>query len=159
MEDKFLEILVHRKYKKTDYTISNMFIDGEFVCNVIEDTDRGLHDGMQDFMIRSRKIPTKTAVPTGRYEVLMNVVSPKFSQKPFYMEVCKGKVPRLKNVKGFEGILIHAGSDHTHSAGCLLVGKNTIRGKLTESQETFKKIYALMKKAYDKGEKIFINIE
>ena len=157
-----MEILVHRKYKKAEYCIGNMTIDGEWVANTLEDTDRGLHDGMQDFMIKSRKIPTKTAVPTGRYEVLMDVVSPKFSQKAFYKEVCNGKLPRLKNVKGFEGILIHV-ADGPKGAnlieGCLGVGLNTIKGGLTDGKKTFKKIYALMKKAYDKGEKIFINIQ
>lgn len=156
-----MEILVHRKYKKADYTISNMTIDGEWVCNVLEDTDRGLDDGMQDFMIRSRKIPTKTAVPTGRYEILMDVVSPKFSKKDFYKEVCGGKLPRLKDVKGFDGILIHV-ADGPRGAdlleGCLGVGRNTIKGGLSDGKETFKKIYSMMKEAHDRGEKIFINI-
>ena len=157
-----MEILVHRKYKKPEYVIGRMFIDGEFVCNTLEDEDRGLDDGMELWMIKNKKIPTRTAIPTGRYEVLMDVVSPKFSQKSFYMEVCGGKVPRLKNVKGFEGILIHV-ADGPKGAnlieGCLGVGLNTIRGGLTEGKETFKKIYSLMKKAHDKGEKIYITIE
>lgn len=154
-----MEITVDRRWKKAEYTISNMYIDGEWMCNVLEDTDRGLDDSMQDFMIRSRKIPTKTAVPTGRYEILMDVVSPRFSKKDFYKEVCKGKLPRLKDVKGFDGVLIHVGSNHEHSEGCLLCGKNTIKGGLTDGKETFKKIYSMMKKAHDKGEKIFINIQ
>ena len=154
-----MEILVYRKWKKADYTIGRISIDGELIANTLEDTDRGLHDGMQDWMIKSRKIPTRTAIPTGRYEVDMDTVSPSFSKRDFYKEVCGGKLPRLKGVKGFEGILLHCGSDHTHSEGCILVGKNTKAGKLTDSKETFKKIYSIMKKAHDKGEKIFINIQ
>ena len=154
-----MEIRLCRKWKKTEYCVSDIYVDGEWVCNGLEDTDRGLDQDMQDFMIRSRKIPNRTAVPTGRYKVLMNTVSPKFSQKPFYMQVCKGKVPRLKDVKGFEGILIHCGADHSHSAGCILVGKNTIKGKLTDGQETFKSLYSAMKNAYDKGEEIYITIQ
>jgi hypothetical protein len=125
----------------------------------MEDTDRGLDDGMELWMIKNKKIPTRTAIPTGRYEVKLNIVSPKFSQKPFYMDFCKGKVPRLMNVKGFEGILIHCGNTHLNSAGCILVGNNTIKGKLTDSQETFKRLYAKMKEAQDRGEKIFITIQ
>lgn len=153
-----MELKLDRKWKKEDYTVGRLYIDDEFFCNTMEDTDRGLDQDMQDFMIRSRKIPSRTAVPTGRYKVLMNTVSPKFSQRPFYMQVCKGKVPRLKDVKGFEGILIHCGADHSHSAGCILVGKNTIKGQLTDSQETFKDLYAQMKAAYDAGQEIFITI-
>lgn len=154
-----MEIVVHRKWKKEDYTISRLFVDGELVANALEDTDRGLDDGMEDWQIRNKKIPNRTAIPTGRYEIDMSTISPRFSQKPFYMEVCQGKVPRIKNVKGFDGILLHCGTDETHSSGCLLVGLNKVRGKLTDSKETFKKVYALMKEAHDKGETIYITIE
>lgn len=154
-----MEILLTRRYKKADYTIGELKIDGEFVCSTLEDTDRGLDDGMADWQIRNKKIPNRTAIPTGRYEVDMSTVSPRFSQKQFYMDVCQGKLPRLKNVKGFEGILIHTGNDETHSSGCLLVGLNKVRGKLTDSKETFKKVYALMKEAHDRGENIYITIE
>lgn len=154
-----MELRVDRKWKKPEYCVSDIYVDGEWVCNGLEDTDRGLDQDMEDWMIRNKKIPNRTAVPTGRYKVLMNTVSPRFSQKPFYMQVCKGKLPRLDNVKGYEGILIHCGTTHQHSAGCILVGKNTIKGKLTDSQETFKKLYSIMKDAYDKGDEIYITIE
>lgn len=154
-----MEILVYRKWKKPDYTVGRLSVDGVFMANTMEDIDRGLDDGMQDWMIRNKKIPNRTAIPTGRYEVDMSTTSPRFSQKPFYMEVCQGKVPRIKNVKGFDGILLHCGTDETHSSGCLLLGLNKIKGKLTDSKETFKKVYALMKEAHDRGETIYITIE
>lgn len=154
-----MEVLVYRKYKKPDYTVGRMSIDGTFICNTMEDVDRGLDDGMQDWIIRNKKIPNVTAIPTGRYKIDMDTVSSKFSKYPFYMEVCQGKLPRIKNVRGFDGILIHCGVDHSNSSGCILVGMNTKVGKLTNSKETFKKIYALMKEAHDKGETIYITIE
>ena len=154
-----MEILVYRKWKKAEYCVGRLSIDGEIICNTIEDVDRGLDDGMQDWQIRNKKIPNRTAIPTGRYVVDMTTVSPMFSKYPFYMEVCQGKLPRLKNVKGFDGILIHCGSDHTHSSGCILVGLTKQKGKLTDSKETFKKIYSLMKSAHDRGETIYINVE
>lgn len=154
-----MEILLNRRYKKENYTIGLLSIEGEFACSTLEDTDRALDDGMEDWQIRNKKIPNRTAIPTGRYEIDMSTISPRFSQKPFYMEVCQGKVPRIKNVKGFDGILLHCGTDETHSSGCLLLGLNKIKGKLTDSKETFKKVYALMKEAHDKGEAIYITIE
>ena len=154
-----MEILVYRKWKKPDYTVGRLSVDGVFMANTMEDIDRGLDDGMPDWMIRNKKIPNVTAIPTGRYQVEMNVVSPHFSKYPFYMEVCQGKLPRIKNVKGFEGVLLHCGSDHSNSSGCILLGLNKQRGKLTDSMETFKKIYALMKEAHDRGETIYITIE
>lgn len=154
-----MEVLVYRKYKKPDYTVGRMSIDGTFICNTMEDVDRGLDDGMQDWMIKNKKIPNVTAIPTGRYKIDMDTVSAKFSKYPFYMEVCQGKLPRIKNVRGFDGILIHCGVDHSNSSGCILVGMNTQVGKLTDSKENFKKIYALMKEAHDNGETIYITIE
>lgn len=154
-----MEILLTRRYKKQDYTIGELTIGGKFICSTMEDVDRGLDDGMPDWKIRNKKIPNVTAIPTGRYEVEMNVVSPRFSKYPFYMEVCQGKLPRLKNVKGFEGILLHCGVDHSNSSGCILLGLNKQKGKLTDSKETFKKVYTLMKEAHDKGETIYITIE
>lgn len=154
-----MEILVHRIWKKENYCVGRMSIDGTLICNTMEDIDRGLDQGMPDWMIKNKKIPNVTAIPTGRYVVDMDTVSPKFSKYPFYMEVCQGKLPRIKNVKGFTGILIHCGVDHSNSSGCILVGLNTIKGKLTDSKETFKKVYALMKEAHDNGEVIHITIE
>lgn len=154
-----MEILVYRKWKKPDYTVGRLSVDGVFMANTMEDIDRGLDDGMQDWMIRNKKIPNVTAIPTGRYQVEMNVVSPHFSKYPFYMDVCQGKLPRLKNVKGFEGVLLHCGSDHSNSSGCILLGLNKQKGKLTDSKETFKKVYSLMKEAHDRGETIYITIE
>lgn len=154
-----MEVLVQRKWKKTSYTIGRFLIDGVVVANTMEDVDRGLDEDMPDWMIRNKKIPNVTAIPTGRYRIDMDTVSPRFSKYPFYMEVCGGKLPRLMEVKGYEGILIHCGVDHSNSSGCILVGLNKTVGKLTDSKETFKKIYRMMKKAHDKGEAIYITIE
>lgn len=157
-----MEILLIRKYPQSNYTIGRLFIDGVLQCNTLEDTDRGLSDAMEESTIRNRKIYGKTAIPRGRYTIDMDTVSPKFSQKEFYMEVCQGKLPRLKNVKGFEGILIHV-ADGPKGAdlleGCIGVGHNKKVGQLCDGKETFKKIYAMMKEAHEKGEPIYITIE
>lgn len=157
-----MEILVYRKWPKDGYTIGRVFIDGELICNSLEDEDRGLSDAMEERTIRNRKIYGKTAIPRGRYIVDMETVSPKFSKKEFYMDVCQGKLPRLKNVKGFEGILLHV-ADGPKGAdlleGCIGIGLNKKVGQLCDGKETFKKVYALMKEAHERGETIYITIE
>lgn len=157
-----MEVLVYRKWPKDGYTIGRVFIDGKLICNSLEDEDRGLSDAMEESTIKSRKIYGKTAIPRGRYTIDMDTVSPKFSQKEFYMEVCQGRLPRIKNVKGFEGILIHV-ADGPKGAdlleGCIGVGHNKRVGQLCDGKETFKKIYAMMKEAHAKGEPIYITIE
>ena len=157
-----MEIEVYRKWPKAGYCIGRMYIDGQLICNSLEDEDRGLSDSMEERTILNRKIWSKTAIPKGRYTVDMETVSPKFSQKQFYMDVCQGKLPRLKNVKGFEGILLHV-ADGPKGAdlleGCIGVGMNRVKGQLCDGKETFKKVYALMKEAHDRGETIYITIE
>jgi hypothetical protein len=108
--------------------------------------------------IKSLKKSGITAIPSGTYDVTLDVYSPKFGPKSFYKETCNGKLPRLLNVKGFEGILIHAGNTDKDSAGCLLVGVNKVKGQVINSRETFKELYKLLKDKHDKGEKITIKI-
>ena len=154
-----MELVVDRKWKKQGYTISNLTIDGKWFCNVLEDTDRGLDDSMSITEIKKLKKPSITAIPRGTYEVTLDVVSPKYSTNAFYKQVCNGKVPRLLNVKGFEGILIHAGNTNKDSAGCLLVGVNKVKGQVINSRETFTKLYKALKEGKDRGEKIIIKIQ
>lgn len=142
-----MEIVLERKWKKPNYTIGVLSIDGKRFCEALEDTDRGLKDSMSIEQIKSLKKPHITAIPTGIYEVNLNTVSPKFGSRSFYKEVCKGKVPRLLNVKGFDGILIHAGNKAEDTDGCILVGMNLEKGKVLKSQETFKKLYEILKSA------------
>ena len=96
-----------------------------------------------------RKIKSETAIPMGRYRVLMNRVSPKSSPKTYYMKFCRGRVPYLANVPGFEGILIHKGVNQHSSAGCIIVGYNTIVGQVTQSQACFEKLYKKLSTATD----------
>ena len=154
-----MELIVDRKWKKQNYTISNLTIDGKWFCNVLEDKDRNLDSSMSIAKIRELKKPSITAIPRGTYEITLDVISPKYSTNSFYKQVCNGKVPRLLNVKGFEGILIHAGNTDKDSAGCLLVGMNLERGKVLKSQETFRKLYKMLSEAKLRGEYIQITIK
>lgn len=154
-----MRIELERRWKKETYTIGRLYVDGVFFCNTLEDKSRGLKQTDSLFFIKQRKVYGETAIPTGTYGVAMNITSPKYSASAWYWQVCQGKVPRLLNVPGWEGVLIHTGNDALQTAGCILVGKNTKVGQLTESKATFKSLYKEMKRAYDEGEEITITIE
>lgn len=132
-----MKVELVRIYTCSTYTIGKLYVDGEWVCDTLEDTDRGLDQSMSVEEIRKRKVYRQTAIPTGTYEITMDIPSPKFSQYPFYRKLCKGYLPRLLEVKGFDGILMHCGSTADNSAGCILIGLNTIKGRLTNSQKTY----------------------
>lgn len=153
-----MKLTLERKWPKETYTIGRLYIGNEFICNTLEDRDRGLKQTDSEAYIKSRKVYGETAIPKGTYGVAMNVTSPKYAAVAWYWKLCHGKMPRLLSVKGFDGILIHPGNTALDTLGCILVGKNTKVGKLTESKVTFEKLYKRMKAAADKGEAITIEI-
>lgn len=157
-----MNLVVQRKYKKDTYTIGKLFIDGNYFCDTLEDRDRGLEATMLPQEIAEKKIYGETAIPTGKYAITLAVISPKFSQYAFYMEICQGKLPRLINVPGYEGVLLHVadgpkGAELVH--GCIGVGKNKIKGGLINGKETFKNLYHILQEADNRGESIMIKIE
>lgn len=153
-----MKLRLDRKYKKATYSIGKLYVDGVYFCDTVEDKDRGLTDKDSLDKIKATKVYAKTAIPLGIYKITMGVISPKFSQKPYYKAFCNGRLPRLLNVKGFDGILIHKGVNADSSAGCIIVGKNTVVGGVTNSQFYFEKLYKLLAEAQQRGEQIEIEI-
>ena len=156
-----MELKLIRKYRCCNYCIDKLYINNEYFSDALEDPDRGLTDSMSLEEIKKIKIKGNTCIPYGTYNVTLDVYSPKFGSKSYYKEVCNGKVPRLLNVKGFDGILIHVGdgpNGHKLTEGCILIGRNTIKGGLTEGKKYFQLLYNQMLEAKKRGEKIKITI-
>lgn len=147
-----------RTAKRQLYTIGHLYINGAYFCDTIEDKDRGLNQLMPLDLIKTIKVYKQTAIPTGTYTVAMGTRSPKFSQKPAY-NFTEGRLPRLLNVPGYDGILIHAGVNQNSSAGCLIVGENKIVGQVVNSMATFRRLWKILDAAYKQGDKISIVIE
>lgn len=152
-----MEIKVKRIARKEAYTIGKMYVDGAYVCDTLEDKDRGLTSNMSVAQICGVKIKGETAIPTGRYLVDMKTVSPKYSQRRQY-DFCGARVPRLCNVPGYAGILIHIGNTAKDTEGCILVGENKERGKVVNSTATFRKLYPILQDADGRGESITIEV-
>ena len=128
-----MKIEVKRVAKKSTYTIGRMYIEGKYFCDTLEDKDRLLTQNTPLSTIMSVKMPGSTAIPTGTYKVIVNM-SPKF----------KRNLPRLIDVPGFEGILIHRGNTDKDSAGCILVGENKVVGKVINSTIYEKKLVNIL---------------
>ena len=145
-----MEIRVKRVFRGEDYTIGKLYIDGKYICDTLEDKVRNLPQEV--------KIHGKTAIPAGIYEINMNTVSPKFKQKSWAKKY-KGIVPRLVNVPYFSGVLIHPGNTAADTDGCILVGENSVSGKVLNSQIYFGIIMdKYLWPAKERGEKITIEI-
>lgn len=160
-----MKLLLQRIAKKDKYTIGKLYMQDSQnkqwvkLCDTIEDKDRNLDQSMSEANILKIKVKHQTAIPTGTYKIVMNIVSGTFSKKQKYKDFCSGKLPRLSYVKGFSGILMHAGIDQDSSSGCIIVGENKQVGKVINSWETFKKVYRLLKAAADRSETITLTIQ
>ncbi len=161
-----MEIKVERKYRNVrngsrTYCVGKVCIDGVYVCDAMEDEDRGWTKDTPVSEIKAVKAKNKgkTAIPTGRYAVTLDVASPKFSAYPFYKRLCGGRLPRLVGVPGFDGILIHCGANETNSSGCVIVGYNTYKGGLSDTKKAFEKLYMKLLGAKGRKEEIWITIE
>lgn len=142
-----MKVLLKRIAKRATYTIGKMYIDGDYFCDTLEDTDRGLKQSMLPSTIRLKKVPNRTAIPTGTYNIVLNM-SPKF----------KRVLPRLLDVPEFDGILIHRGNTDRDTSGCILVGENKEVGKVINSTGYETRLIAMLSKAQASGETLTIEI-
>ena len=143
-----MRLTLKRLYKLKDYTIGRLYVDGVYFCDTLEDTDRGLTSAMLLGTIQRLKRPGKTAIPTGTYFVDMKTVSPRFKSRK-WAKAYGGRVPRLQGVRGFDGVLIHPGNTAADTDGCILVGKNKVKGKVVDSVETYTQLFELLDMAAD----------
>lgn len=152
-----IKLTLRRIAKRSTYTIGRMYLNGTYLCDTIEDTDRGLDAAMPLARLKTMKIYGQTAIPTGTYRIDMRTVSPKFSCRS-WAKPYGGKLPRLLNVPAYDGVLIHVGNTAADSLGCILVGRNTVVGKVTQSTATFAKLMEILVPADRAGEPIYIEI-
>ena len=141
-----MKLRLERKYFKETYTIGNLYINGSFFSNTLEDKNRDVNKNGK-FDNGETKVYGETCIPFGTYKVILTM-SPKF----------KRELPRLLNVPSFEGVLIHRGNTAKDSAGCILVGENKSVGKVLNSTLYEERLVKMMKKAIAKGEEITIEI-
>jgi hypothetical protein len=141
-----MKLELKRRFLGKSYTIGSLSIDGKKFCDTLEDRVRDLNkNGVFDG--DEKKVYGETAIPYGTYDVVVDY-SPKF----------KRELPRLQNVRHFEGILIHRGNTAEDSAGCILVGENKVKGKVINSTPYEKELVRILKEAQDRKEPITIKI-
>lgn len=127
---------------RTDFsstaTIGSLLIDGEFFCYTLEDVVRET----------GAKVPGKTAIPYGVYEVIINMSS-RFQKE----------MPLLLNVPGFAGIRIHPGNTDVDTDGCILVGNRKQTNRILNSKVTYNLLFQKMKLSLLNNEKISLELK
>ncbi len=142
-----MKIELHRKWLKPGYSIGVLYINGNRICETLEDQDRGLSASMPLAEVKALKIKGQTAIPVGIYQVVMSY-SPRF----------KKMLPLVMNVPAYEGIRIHSGNYAKDTEGCILCGRNTKPGMVTNSRYWTNKVIAMIDAACKRKEKITIHI-
>ena len=143
-----MKLTIKRTITRNNYTLGKLYVDGVYFCDTLEDRDRGLTQNMSVEQIKSIKVPGETAIPKGTYKVTLDVVSPKFSKYPFYMQTCEGKLPRLIDVKGYEGVLIHVADGPKRDSlvqGCIGIGNLSAEEYLMNGKKVFIELYNKLK--------------
>jgi len=144
-----MEIKVTRQHFSEECTIGQLTIDGDdILIYTLEDKDRRLQQGDSVEHIKSLKVYGATAIPYGRYEVVMT-----------YSNRFKQVMPLLLNVTGFEGVRIHSGNTADHTEGCILVGyqKDAAHNRILQSRAAIAELYMLISEAVKK-EKVYLTI-
>ena len=142
-----MKIRLHRKWLKKGYSIGILYVNGERICETLEDTDRGLQEFNPLEEIKAKKIPGETAIPIGTYQITWTY-SPRF----------KKMLPLLNGVPGYEGVRIHSGNRAQDTEGCILCGRNTEPGTVTSSRYWTGKVNSLIEKAIKNKEEVTITI-
>jgi hypothetical protein len=142
-----MELTLLRKVRTKNSTIGELLIDNKFFCYTLEDMDRQLVDGnIIKWSSRIKKYGA-TAIPYGRYEVIINF-SNRFQQP----------MPLLLNVPDYLGIRIHAGNTDKNTEGCLLVGFTKSVDFIGNSRSAYKSLFPIIREALKTG-KVNIGIE
>lgn len=134
-----MQLKLVRKVLAPGFTEGSLYVDGAFECHTLEDAVRN-----------GPKIPGKTAIPYGRYKVVVNR-SPKFGT---YM-------PLLLDVPGFEGIRIHYGNRPEDTDGCILVGaenRSLNDGWIGQSRDAYYALCVRIALAYARLQEVWIDV-
>ena len=134
--------LVRESFTNTS-TEGQLLVNGTFECYTLEDTDRELEAG-------GEKIYGKTAVPKGKYNVIVTH-SNRFGKD----------MPLLEDVEGFTGVRIHTGNTSEDTDGCILVGatnRNESDDFIGSSRVAYGKLLPQIQKTLADGELVTLEI-
>lgn len=123
-----------RRLEFTDISTIGELTFGDFKCWTLEDT------------VRDLKIAGKTAIPAGRYQVIVT-----------YSTRFKRDMPLLLQVPGFDGVRIHSGNTDQQTEGCILLGYLKDKNWIGDSKKACDQLQPLIE-AHIKKEPLWLTI-
>lgn len=138
-----MELELLRDYPMVGATLGKLFTDGHQFGFTCEDQIRE----KPGVPVPEWKIAKKTAIPMGRYQVIINY-SPNF----------KKHLPLLLDVPGFEGVRIHSGNTAADTEGCILVGLRRTEQGVADSRKACLMLQDRMQEALNRKEQVWLTI-
>lgn len=132
-----MELTLIRDGCGADCTLGQLFVNGRFDCYTVEDPVRDA----------GTKVHAKTAIPEGRYRVVVTH-SPRFGRD----------LPLLQDVPNFEGIRIHPGNTAEDTAGCILPGLARTPKGVAQSRAAFEQLFGRLRVEVEVGGEIWISV-
>lgn len=133
--------LNHPSVDETEgFCLGKIYGDNLYFGETLEDEDRRLEEG-------HRKVYGRTAMPTGRFELVL------------YHSPKHGLVPLFLNVPQFEYTEIHGANHSNQLLGCVAVGKIRTADGVATCAPVLQRIVAVMQTSEDEGRKVFCTIK
>jgi hypothetical protein len=137
-------LTVNRYPSQNGTTLGELLVDGTKECFSCEDEIREIPGEP----VHKWKVPGKTAIPAGKYRVVLT-----------HSNRFKKVLPELLNVPGFLGVRIHSGNTAEDSEGCILVGEVKGPDSVLKSRDAMLELMALLTVVVEGGEQIWIEIK
>lgn len=134
-----MQLRLERVQIDHDVTIGSLSADGVWQCWTLEDVVRP----------KGVKVPGQTAIPFGKYRVLITP-SPRF----------KRDLPLLVDVPFFTGVRIHPGNTAADTEGCILVGaeRGSDGKSIARSRQAFDNLFIKLTDVLARREQIWLEI-
>ena len=149
-----MELLLKRPRSSDEATVSPLTQNGQHVCWICEDVVREQYIDGEWTWNKGMKVAGKTAIPSGRYQIVINH-SNRFNKD----------MPLLLNVPDFSGVRIHPGNTHADTEACLLPGSRPFNNDddpefdaVADSRLAYDKLFNMIKAEINSGDAVFITI-
>jgi hypothetical protein len=133
-----MEMIVTRKVFTEKSTVGELWIDGQYECETLEDRTRA--PGV--------KVKKETSIPYGRYRLVID-----------FSERFQKDMPHILDVPMFTGIRVHAGNTEVDTEGCLILGLVSEADKVLYSRHAVAHFTRVLESALKKPEAVWITFK
>lgn len=132
-----MDLRLERFLFSDNTAIGKIYVNNTYECYTLEDKVR-----------KDKKIFGETAIPYGRYRIIIT-----------YSNRFKRNLPLLVGVPDYSGIRIHPGNTEHDTLGCILPGQSYKKDMVFSSKKAFDKLFDRIQDAENKEEEIWIEIK